>query len=81
MKKMILRVVNNYQTKDIVLNGAKTVVQKAEKGTKYHLIDEHGNLITNAKAEVVGNDLAISVEGSQQPSLVLQDYQLKMHNI
>ncbi|MDD2165124.1 Ig-like domain-containing protein [Glaesserella parasuis] len=76
MKKMILRVVNNHQTKDIVLNGAKTVVQKAEKGTKYHLIDEHGNLITNAKAEVVGNDLAISVEGSQQPSLVLQDYQL-----
>ncbi|MCT8592209.1 Ig-like domain-containing protein [Glaesserella parasuis] len=76
MKKMILRVVNNHQTKDIVLNGAKTVVQKAEKGTKYQLIDEHGNLITNAKAEVVGNDLAISVEGSQQPSLVLQDYQL-----
>ncbi|EQA08841.1 hypothetical protein HPS8415995_1033 [Glaesserella parasuis 84-15995] len=52
------------------MNGAKTVVQKAEKGTKYQLIDEHGNLITNAKAEVVGNDLAISVEGSQQPSLV-----------
>ncbi|MFK5217024.1 Ig-like domain-containing protein [Glaesserella parasuis] len=76
MKKMILRVVNNHQTKDIVLNGAKTAVQKAEKGTKYQLVDEHGNLITNAKAEVVGNDLAISVEGSQQPSLVLQDYQL-----
>ncbi|WP_075605730.1 Ig-like domain-containing protein [Glaesserella parasuis] len=68
--------VNNHQTKDIVLNGAKTAVQKAEKGTKYQLVDEHGNLITNAKAEVVGNDLAISVEGSQQPSLVLQDYQL-----
>lgn len=76
MKKMILRVVNNHQTKDIVLNGAKTAAQKAEKGTKYQLVDEHGNLITNAKAEVVGNDLAISVEGSQQPSLVLQDYQL-----
>lgn len=75
-EKMILRVVNNHQTKDIVLNGAKTAVQKAEKGTKYQLVDEHGNLITNAKAEVVGNDLAISVEGSQQPSLVLQDYQL-----
>ncbi|WP_214607396.1 Ig-like domain-containing protein [Glaesserella parasuis] len=58
------------------MNGAKTAVQKAEKGTKYQLVDEHGNLITNAKAEVVGNDLAISVEGSQQPSLVLQDYQL-----
>nr|WP_214607405.1 Ig-like domain-containing protein [Glaesserella parasuis] len=71
-----MRVVNNHQTKDIVLNGAKTAVQKAEKGTKYQLVDEHGNLITNAKAEVVGNDLAISVEGSQQPSLVLQDYQL-----
>ncbi|WP_373820100.1 Ig-like domain-containing protein [Glaesserella sp.] len=76
MKRIALQIVNNKDVNVVALQSGKTVVQKATAATKYQLIDENGQLISNIKTDVVGDDLWVFVDGAEQPNLVLEGYQL-----
>ncbi|WP_373766978.1 Ig-like domain-containing protein [Glaesserella sp.] len=75
MKGITLKVVSGENVKTMSLQGGKTIVQKAMSATKYQLVDENGQLITHIKTKVVGDDLQVFVDGEEQPSLVLEEYQ------
>ncbi|WP_158661270.1 hypothetical protein, partial [Glaesserella parasuis] len=75
MAKITLQIINR-RIEKVTLETGKTLVKKAEPNTTYQLLDEKGRLMTDVKTEMAGNDLAVFVEGAEQPMIVLQDYQL-----
>ncbi|MDO9863731.1 Ig-like domain-containing protein [Glaesserella parasuis] len=75
MAKITLQIINR-RIEKVTLETGKTLVKKAEPNTTYQLLDEKGRLMTDVKTEIAGNDLAVFVEGAEQPMIVLQDYQL-----
>ena len=76
MKNITLRIINGNKVENLVLNSGKAVTKKATAGTQYQLVNENGQLISHVKTKVVGNDLVVFVEGVEQPTLILEEYQL-----
>ena len=75
MKKITLKTIN-HRIEEQALDAGKTIVKKAELGTKYQLLNENEQLIQPIKTQIIDNDLLIFLESTTQPSLILQDYQL-----
>lgn len=76
MKNITLRIINGNKVENLVLNSGKVVTKKVTAGTQYQLVNENGQLISHVKTKVVGNDLVVFVEGVEQPTLILEEYQL-----
>lgn len=74
MKQLTLRIIQQGKVESIPLHNGKTISKKATLGTKYQVVDETGQLVTQVKAETVGNDLLVFTEGAEQPSFIIQEY-------
>lgn len=74
MTAYILKIVSAQGEKQVVLEEGKTTKIAAEFDTHYQIFDQNGHLVSQPQATYVGEDLAISLEGSDEPALVLEHY-------
>lgn len=72
MKKITLKTIN-HRIEEQALDAGKTIVKKAELGTKYQLLNENEQLIQPIKTQIIDNDLLIFLESTTQPSLLHLD--------
>ncbi|HGO5824533.1 TPA: hypothetical protein ACK3JW_002252, partial [Mannheimia haemolytica] len=74
MKSYQLKVTTKAGVKVHKLSTANRLTIDTDKNTKYEILDENGNLVNFNAQEWEGNDLAVSLESSTAPNVILKDY-------
>ncbi|MEG9491117.1 hypothetical protein, partial [Mannheimia indoligenes] len=75
MSKYTVKAITQNAKKTLLLSRGNITKIQAEESTKYQIFNEQGELVINPKVKKINeDDLAVYVEGEEQPFLILEDY-------